>query len=207
MSTSSPHSLPPSKVPGTSSGSGQYIALAVVLILVMGGLVYWKTRSNEASSAPPVPSAPAPTASAPVRAPMIDAPPPPPEEDAGAPAPSSTVAKGVKGAGGGFGCSASSCSGTPAGGMRGELAARAGNARGCYERALRVNPNLQGKLTVSLRVDPNGVICQANIGNDSVGSGEVSSCVLSMFRGQKVSAPSGGCVDVAVPLNFQPKNK
>ena len=62
-------------------------------------------------------------------------------------------------------------------------------------------------MRVNLVVDANGVICSAGVSADTLGAGDVSSCVLSLFRGQRVSAPSGGCVSMSVPLNFQPKTK
>jgi hypothetical protein len=201
--TNSPASLPPSKIPGASSGSGQYIGLAAVLLVVMGGLLFWKFRAQPETpvDAPPVPSASA----APVR-PKMDAPPPPPDDDP-TPAPSASAGKkAAPGGGGGFGCGATTCTGTPAGSMKGELQARAGNARGCYERALRQNPNLQGRVVVSVRIDQSGNVCQAGISQDTVG-GDVGSCILPMFRGAHVAPPTGGCVDVTVPLNFTPKNK
>lgn len=206
MSTKPPVSMPPSKVPGASGGSAQYIVLAVVLIAVMGGLVCWKLKGNQ-GDASPVASAPVASAAPErVRPPNMDAPPPPPDDDKPAPSSSAAKTKAPVTGGGNFGCGAQ-CTGTPAGAMRAELSSRASSARGCYERALRNNSTLQGKMTVALKVDNNGVICAASIANDSVGAGDVSSCVLSMFRGQKVSAPTGGCVDVSVPLNFLPKNK
>jgi TonB family protein len=70
-----------------------------------------------------------------------------------------------------------------------------------------LNENLQGRLSVNLRVDTQGNICSSSISNDSVGDGNVASCVLGMFRGARVTPPTGGCVDVSIPLNFQPKGK
>lgn len=202
--TNQPASLPPSKVPGASSGSGQYIALAGVLLLAMGGLLFWKFRGTPEApvDAPPVPSA----SVAPAR-PKIDAPPPPPDDDP-TPAPSASAAKKTTpgGGGAGFGCGAAACTGTPAASMKSELQARAGNARGCYERALRQNPNLQGRVVVAVRIDQSGNVCSSSIAQDSVG-GDVGSCILPMFRGTHVAPPTGGCVDVTVPLNFTPKNK
>ena len=202
MSTNSPASLPPSKVPGASSGTAQYVALAAVLFIMMGGLLCWKVRGSSDSAPPPIASTP-PSSSVPPRS-MIDAPPPPPDDPIAAPS-STAGKKTVAGTGGGFGCGASSC-GTPAPAMRGELQARAGNARGCYERALRTNPNLQGRVVVAIRVDSTGSVCSASVAQDSVG-GDVANCILPMFRAGKFSAPTGGCADATVPLNFQPKNK
>jgi TonB family protein len=86
------------------------------------------------------------------------------------------------------------------------MSARAGSARPCYERALRVNSALQGKLTVSVKVDPQGNVCATSIAQDAVHSPEVSNCVMGMFRSARFPAPSGGgCVELQIPLSFVPR--
>ena len=204
MPNQPPASVPPSGVPGGSGGgSGPYVAVAVVLVVVMGGLLCWKYKQS-GQTPPPVASVQPPPSET-VARPHLDAPPPPPDEPT--PVPETSVSGKKPTVGGGAGLCASPCTGTATGGMKTDISTRAGNARGCYERALRANPNIQGKMTLNVRVDSLGGICSASISNDSVGSGEVQACVLGMFRGQRVTAPTGGCVDVSVPLNFQPKNK
>lgn len=201
MSDNSPASLPPEKVPG-AGGNGPFIAIAVVLLAVMGGLLFWKFKGDDGETvakAPPVPTASAKQNTAPPA--LTDSIPPPPDDE---PEPEPTASASVKKPTSGGPCSGT-CSGTPSSATRGDIQARAASARGCYERALRNNSQLAGKLTVNVRVDPNGTICGASVSNDSVGSSEVSSCVLGMFRGQRVGAPEGGCADVSVPLNFQQK--
>ncbi|MCC6647005.1 MAG: AgmX/PglI C-terminal domain-containing protein [Polyangiaceae bacterium] len=195
-----PSSLPPSKVP--SGNNTPLIIVALLLFLVMGGLVFWKLSA----APPPAPTvasaAPAPTQTRPV---TMDAPPPPPEDEP--PAPSASAAKpSAPGGRVGGGCG-SGCSGTEAGAMRGQISAMGGAARGCYERALRNNSQLQGRIVVGLSIDSSGTICGASVTSDSMGDGSVAQCVLSMFRGKKVAAPTGGCVQASVPLNFQPKTK
>jgi TonB family protein len=64
---------------------------------------------------------------------------------------------------------------------------------------------LQGKLMVSVKVDPNGNVCSASISQDGVHSNEVNSCVIGMFRGARFPPPSGGCVEVNVPMSFVPR--
>lgn len=197
-----PSSLPPSKVPGSGNNT-PLIAVALLLLLAMGGLVFWKLRSSDTPSAPTVASAaPAPTQTRPVN---MDAPPPPPDDEKPEPSASTAKPKAPTGPGGG-GCG-SGCSGTPGAGMSGQISAMGGAARGCYERALRNNAQLQGRISVALTIDSSGTICGASVANDTMGDGSVAQCVLSMFRGKKVAAPSGGCVQASVPLNFQPKTK
>ena len=129
--------------------------------------------------------------------------PPPVEEDAGAADAGTKVATG---GGGASGPCAGSCTGTAGGDLASAVRGAAGGARGCYERALRQNSGLQGRLTVRLRVDPGGTVCGASIGRDEIHAAEVSSCVLGIFRGRKFPAPQGGCVDMDVPLSFTPKD-
>lgn len=197
-----PSSLPPSKVPGSGSNA-PLIVVAVLLVLVMGGIVFWKLSSKDAQPPPTVASvAPTPTQTRPMN---MDAPPPPPDDDKPEPSASAAKPKAPGGAAGG-GCG-SGCNGTAGAGMSGQISAMGGAARGCYERALRNNAQLQGRIVVGLSIDTSGTICGASIASDSMGDGSVAQCVLSMFRGKKVAAPTGGCVQASVPLNFQPKTK
>lgn len=199
---SPPASAPPSKLPGSGNNT-PLIIVALLLLLVMGGIVFWKLKSND----PPPPTntvaSVTPTATAP--RPNMDAPPPPPDDDKPEPSTSAAKPKAPVGSGGG-GCG-SGCNGTAGPGMSGQISAMGGAARGCYERALRNNAQLQGRIVVGLSIDTSGTICGASIASDSMGDGSVSQCVLSMFRGKKVAAPTGGCVQASVPLNFQPKTK
>jgi hypothetical protein len=169
------------------------------MLLLMGGLIYWKMKGDDepkpvATVAPPV-TAP----------PVFESPPPPPpkiedEPDAGK---KDTVKVSGKGVGGG-GC-AGECKGTVPAGLNGALRAKAGAARGCYERALRQNAMLQGKIMVGVRVGPQVQVCSANIVSNTLGDPGVASCTLGMFRSSSLPPPNGGCVDVQVPMNFVPK--
>jgi hypothetical protein len=76
------------------------------------------------------------------------------------------------------------------------------SARGCYDRALRNNSNLAGKLTIAVRVAQNGSACSVNATSDTLGDPSVTSCVLQKFRSGKYPRPRGGCVDAAVPISF-----
>ncbi len=200
----------PDKVPGTG-GSGPFVGIAVVFALILGGLVAWKFKGSDV----PAPDTTSTTPSAAVATnqakPVLtdSIPPPPPPEDPKDKAGETAGASGKKVAPSGTapGACGGTCAGTPSGSTRGDISARSAAARGCYERALRTNASLQGKMTVNVRVDPNGLICSASISGDTVNSGDVSSCVLGAYRGQKVAPPTGGCADVIQTFNFQPKNK
>jgi outer membrane biosynthesis protein TonB len=185
--------------PPPKTGSGGFVAAAVIMLLLMGGLIYWKV-SGQAEPPPPVVTTP-PVDTETV--PTLEAPPPPPPkleevEDAG-----KRVVKTARTTGGGGGC-AGECTGTVPAALQGALRAKAGAARGCYERALRQNAMLQGKIMVAVRVGAQGQICSASIVSNTLGDPGVASCVLGMIRSSSLPPPNGGCVDVQVPMNFVP---
>lgn len=88
--------------------------------------------------------------------------------------------------------------------LLGSLRTKAGQARSCYERALSNDSSLAGKLEVALRVGANGAACSASIVKNTLRDAALESCALARFRGGKYPPPSGGCVDVSVPMNFMP---
>lgn len=187
--------------PPPKTGGGGFIAAAVVMLLLMGGLIYWKVKGGEDKPEPVATTTP--VASPPP--PVLEAPPPPPPpiekvEDAG----KKVVKASGKGYVGGGVCSGE-CKGTAPAALQGALRGKAGAARGCYERALRQNAMLQGKIMVAVRVGPQGQVCSANIVSNTLGDPGVASCVLGMFRSSSLPPPNGGCVDVQVPMNFVPK--
>lgn len=191
-----------SEIPGKKSGSG-IVLLGAFFLLVAGGAVYFRLQKGGGEEV--VEEKVTRVEKAPSPVPTLDeAPPPPPSEDElkeKEPAPSDAPAGPAKGSGG---CSGE-CKGqlTPA--LQSGLRARGGQARGCYDRALRNNSMLEGKLTVQVRIGPMGTACDARITADSLGDPAVSSCVTQIFKSAKFPAPTGGCVDTAVPLNFVAK--
>src|SRR5690349_9531113 len=190
-------SVPPQ--PPKGHGGGAFIGAVIVMLLLMGGLLYWKFRGSSAPPPPVVAVAPSNTA------PHFDeAPPPPPaiELDAGKKA--QPAKKHLVSYNGPAACSAT-CKGEAPAGLRSALAGAAGSVRGCYERALRQNQMLQGKLMVAVKVGAQGQTCGASLASDTLGDGAVASCVLQKFRSGTFPAPIGGCVDVQVPINFTPK--
>ncbi len=191
--------------PPAKNNSTGFIVAAGAMVLLMGGLIYWKLGSSKPAPEPPPPPSAAPTATAQALENTLP-PPPPPEEDAGK-APEEDPKAPPKKAGGvgGGGCSGE-CKGTAPANFQSALRAKAGQARGCYDRALRQNSELQGKLTVALRVGPQGQACSVNV-SGSLGDPSVISCVTGLFRSGTYPAPSGGCVEAAVPLNFVPASK
>jgi TonB family protein len=197
---------PPSNaIPGKSGGSAPYVLGVLVLAALIGGLICWKSKDDQGGPKPPdmATAQAATTQPEPVHAPP---PPPPIEEDAGVedaggkPANAGTT-KGGTGTGG---CGGKCGDGQSSPALNSALSSTAQSAQGCYNRALRTS-EVSGAMTVSVQVGPQGQVCSANIANDSVGSGEISSCVLGRFRGKSFPPPKSGCVVVNIPISFKLK--
>lgn len=188
--------------PPKTGGSGPFIIAAVVMLLLMGGLILWKVTGKE----PKPPEPPPPVASVPATPELEEPPPPPPppiEEDAGKEPEKQIVKKGT--VSGGSTCSAV-CEGDATPQLQSALSGRAGQARGCYDRALRNNSMLEGRMTVAVKISSTGQVCSANVTKNELGDPGLTSCVLQMFRSGTFPQPKGGCVDAAVPLNFKKKD-
>jgi outer membrane biosynthesis protein TonB len=76
--------------------------------------------------------------------------------------------------------------------------------QGCYETALKANSKLAGKLVVEFTIGDDGKVTEARVVKDGVGSGEVSSCVVSLLKRLKFPAPADGEVTISNTFVFQP---
>jgi TonB family protein len=183
----------------------------VLGILVLGilavGLFCWKSKQTPPTVTAQATSATAIATTAPTPPPPQFAPPPPPklddEPDAGKPVAKSgsPSSAGSAGAPGGAGPCTKCSDGQVSGALTSALRTKAQSATGCYQRALRTS-EVSGSMTVSVQVGPSGSVCSASIVNDSVHSAEVSTCVLSRFKGQTFPPPTQGCVTVGIPISF-----
>jgi outer membrane biosynthesis protein TonB len=84
-----------------------------------------------------------------------------------------------------------------------EVRARLGAIKACYERALKRNPNLSGKVKIRWTITAAGTVSGVEIEEDSMGDSEVSSCIRGLVIRWRFPAPSGGSVDVVYPFVFQ----
>lgn len=189
-------------LPKHKGGGGWLIGLGVLLLFAAGGLVVWKSQSQKGDEL--VEEAVGLPSSQPADTELAEPPPPPPPIDT-APTPSAAATAAAPTSGNKAGPCSGDCKGTEGAGFEAALRARAGQARTCYNRGLRANAELEGKMTVSLRVSPAGTACSAAIVNDTVGDPATASCVLDKFRSGTYPAPTGGCVGASVPLNFVTK--
>jgi outer membrane biosynthesis protein TonB len=84
-----------------------------------------------------------------------------------------------------------------------EVRTRIGAIKACYERSLKRNPNLSGKIKVRWTITAAGTVSAVEIEEDSMGDPEVVSCIRGLVSRWRFPAPSGGSVDVVYPFVFQ----
>lgn len=195
----------PPVIPKSSVGLPIVIGIAVLA----GSAAFWLTRSKP-TQAPAAALSAQPASTTPALV-VKDAPPPPPppDEPARVAAPTAGGARSVAAAPAAPptdpGPCGGSCKGQDTPELQSALRARAGQARSCYERALSTNSGLTGKLTVAARIGLEGAASCASVQDDTLGDPGVSRCVLQRFQSGTYPKPSGGCVDIAVPINFVPR--
>lgn len=80
---------------------------------------------------------------------------------------------------------------------------RIGAIKGCYERALRRNPNLEGKITVRFTVAGSGKVTAANVTQNEL-SPDVAECIISSFKSFRFPPPDGGSATFEYPFMFTP---
>ena len=73
-----------------------------------------------------------------------------------------------------------------------EVRVRIGAVKACYERALKRNPNLGGKLELQFTISAVGKVTGAEIGTDTLHDDEVGQCITSIVRSWRFPAPDGG---------------
>jgi hypothetical protein len=80
-----------------------------------------------------------------------------------------------------------------------------GRYRACYERGLRTNPALAGRVTVKFVVDRTGAVALATDGGSDIPDESVRRCVIAAFGSLTFPAPDSGTVTVAYPIVFSPQ--
>lgn len=97
------------------------------------------------------------------------------------------------------------CTGSPSQELIQALSERAASTQPCFDRALRENPKLEGRMQLKVRIEPDGSVSLASVIADEVDSQTLRDCVLLVFQQPVGARPTGGCLDAVVPLNFRRK--
>ena len=72
-----------------------------------------------------------------------------------------------------------------------------GRVKACYERQLKGNPDLAGKVMVSFEILTDGTVTAAGIEENTTGNKELESCILKVVRRIKFNPPPPDDVEVA----------
>ena len=76
--------------------------------------------------------------------------------------------------------------------------------KACYQRALKRNPKLNGKISVILTINATGKVSRVEIDKDTVGDGAVTSCIKSFAKRWRFPPPDDGSeAEVSFSVGFQ----
>lgn len=73
----------------------------------------------------------------------------------------------------------------------------------CYEKALKADPAMQGKVGVAFTIGVDGKVSSAKATTTGI-SAEVGACIEKEFLTFEFAKPSGGPVNVSYPFTFSP---
>lgn len=85
------------------------------------------------------------------------------------------------------------------------IASAMGQVRACYERSLKADPDLQGKLLMRWEVQPDGTVADAKVQGDGLGNAKLSECIerrVSRWRFPTASRST----PVEFPFTLRPSN-
>jgi hypothetical protein len=79
--------------------------------------------------------------------------------------------------------------------------------RNCYERRLKSNSFLEGKLDLNIEISLTGKVTNIGVNRDTVKDREMLKCVKQTIRKWPFPQPQGGPVVIAKTFNFKKKNR
>lgn len=83
--------------------------------------------------------------------------------------------------------------------------ARFVQVKACYERSLKKNSFLEGKVDLNIDVSPTGKVTRVTVNKDTVGDADMLACVKRTIRGWPFPKPEGGRVIIGKTFNFKKK--
>jgi TonB family protein len=84
---------------------------------------------------------------------------------------------------------------------------RIGAIRACYERELKGNPTLAGKVTIQFTIEERGNVSGVKVTDNTTGSPAVGQCVANAIQRFRFNpGPEGGSVTFSYPFVFAPQN-
>lgn len=95
--------------------------------------------------------------------------------------------------------------GLDAGQIRGPIKRNGAQVKACYERELKNNPGLKGKLVLSFTIAASGKVRSAKARKNSTGSSSLARCVMSRVKNW-VFPSAEGSTEVEYPFTFEPRD-
>jgi len=83
--------------------------------------------------------------------------------------------------------------------------ARFAQVKSCYERRLKNNPLLEGKLDLNINISTKGKVRAITVNRDTVGDSEMLKCVRQTINRWSFPKPTGGSVVIGKTFNFKKK--
>jgi hypothetical protein len=84
------------------------------------------------------------------------------------------------------------------------LEGRIDRVRGCYDRGRARNPQLQGQLSIEMKVRGDGVASSVAQEKADIPDGGVIACVLRVFEGLQLPSPAPGLATITFRWRFEP---
>lgn len=78
--------------------------------------------------------------------------------------------------------------------------------KNCYEKRLKVNNKLKGKVKIRFTIEQSGRVRKASVAQNTTGDPAVGSCIVSQIKRWRFPKPDGGSVTVAFPFVFTPSS-
>jgi hypothetical protein len=82
---------------------------------------------------------------------------------------------------------------------------RFGQVRQCYERRLKINPLLEGKVDLKIGINTKGKASSISVNKDTVRDPQMITCIKGVIRSWQLPKPEGGKVIVAKQFKFKKK--
>jgi TonB family protein len=88
--------------------------------------------------------------------------------------------------------------------IQGNMSQRGQGLTQCYEKELKKNPKLQGKVTVQFTIEKNGKVSKAKIANSTLKSNAVHACLVTRVKNLTFPKPKNKAITIAYPFVFKP---
>jgi TonB family protein len=76
----------------------------------------------------------------------------------------------------------------------------------CYERELKRDPGLSGKIEIEIEIGEDGRVSSATVASNRLGSDAVGDCIVGRVRRWRFPQPDNGSVFVTLPFIFTPSS-